>query len=217
MAADMTGAGRPRTIIFDLGKVLVDFDHMTFCRNLAAGCAVSADRIHERIFLSGLENLFDSGRLSAAAFFEAARTELRLDLDMDRFAELWSDIFILNEKTALLLESLRGRYRLLCLSNTNPWHFSWCRRHFSVLEVFDDYILSYEEQCCKPEDAIFKKALDKAQAPASRCIYIDDMAANIRAAARFDMTACLFTSADGLARDLTKAGVVFRQARSIRR
>ncbi len=41
LTTDIRMTGVPQTIIFDLGKVIVDFDHMTFCRNASRYCPAS--------------------------------------------------------------------------------------------------------------------------------------------------------------------------------
>jgi len=206
--ASSQNTGSPfRTIIFDLGKVIVDFDHMTFCTNLASFCPLPASVIYEHIFHAGLEKLFDSGKISPAQFFEAARTTLSLSIDMDHFSRLWSDIFTLQTGIDSLLNTLHGTYRLLCLSNTNPWHFNWCREHFAVLNIFDDFILSYEEKCCKPNGKIFIQALEKAHARPEQCIFIDDSADNVHAANQLNIRAFIFTSVDKLRQDLSEAGI----------
>jgi glucose-1-phosphatase len=207
MASSQYTGSPIRTIIFDLGKVIVDFDHMTFCDNLSSLCALPAEAVYEHIFLSGLEKLFDSGRLSPEAFFEAARTRLSLSIDMDHFSRLWSDIFSLNPGIDTLINGLKDKYRLLCLSNTNPWHFTWCRQHFAVLNMFDDFILSYEANCCKPDRAIFEIALGKANARPEQCIFIDDSADNVRGARQLNITAFIFTTVATLTQDLSAAGI----------
>ncbi len=207
MAAQQNSTSPPRTFIFDLGKVIVDFDHMTFCANLAPFCSVPAAAVYDRIFRSGIEKRFDSGSLSPAAFFEAVRAELSFTIDMDHFSRLWCDIFTLQEEIDELIRGLKGRYRLLCLSNTNPWHFTWCDDHFPVLNIFNDRILSYEEKCCKPDTAIYKRALAKAQAPAGQCFFIDDSAENAAAARELGIRAIVFTTPAALTRELTAAGI----------
>ena len=100
--------------------------------------------------------------------------------DIDLFARLWSDIFTLINGIEHLVERLKQQFQLICLSNTNPWHFSWCREHFKVLDAFDAFILSYEEGCCKPDLEIYRRALAKCQAPPDQCLYIDDMCRECR-------------------------------------
>jgi HAD superfamily hydrolase (TIGR01509 family) len=196
----------PQTIIFDLGKVIVDFDHMTFCRNASHYCEASPSAIYEKIFILGLERQFDDGTLSEEAFFKAACAGLGMRADIDLFERLWSDIFTLINGIELLVERLKQQSRLLCLSNTNPWHFSWCREHFKVLDAFDDFILSYEEGCCKPDLEIYRRALAKSRVQQDQCLYIDDSAENVAAARRLTMQGIVFISVDALEKELLERG-----------
>ena len=193
------------TIIFDLGKVIVDFDHMIFCRQVSQYCTLQPDEIHKKLF-SGLEKKFDSGALSPEEFFDTARTALGLNIDIDLFAYLWSNIFTLIKGIEPLIYGLGQHYRLLCLSNTNPWHYTWCRQHFKVLDAFDAFILSYELHCCKPDLEIYKIALKKAGASPKMCVYIDDIAENAAAARLLNMQAVVFSTVDTLEQTLLKNG-----------
>jgi len=195
-----------RTVIFDLGKVIVDFDHMIFCRNASLYCGLNPDRIYRKIFNAGIEKGFDSGALSPESFFAAACSALGLKMDIDHFAYLWSDIFSLTQGIGPLIYHLKKQSRLLCLSNTNPWHFNWCRQHFKVLDAFDAFILSYECHCCKPDSGIYKKALEKAGALPEMCVYIDDIPDNVSAARLLNMQAVVFTSAAELEQTLLSKG-----------
>jgi FMN phosphatase YigB (HAD superfamily) len=182
-----------RTIIFDLGKVIVDFDHMFFCRNASLHCDLNPDEIYRKIFHAGLEKSFDSGALTPEAFFDAASSTLGLKIEIDLFAYLWSDIFTIIKGIEALIDRLKQQYRLICLSNTNPWHFNWCRQHFKVLEAFDACILSYECHCCKPDLDIYKKTLEKAGTLPEMCLYIDDIADNVAAAQQLNMQGIVFS------------------------
>ncbi len=194
------------TIIFDLGKVIVDFDHMVFCRNASLHCDLSPDEIYRKIFHAGLEKRFDSGALTPEAFFNAVCSALSLKIDIGLFACLWSDIFTLTPGIESLINRLKQQYRLLCLSNTNPWHFNWCRQHFKVLEAFDACILSYECHCCKPDFGIYKKALKKTDALPAMCLYIDDIADNVAAARQLNMQGIVFSSVVELEQALLDSG-----------
>ena len=202
----MTSIAHTHTIIFDLGKVIVDFDHMIFCRNASLHCGLNPDGIYRKIFHAGLEKRFDNGVMTPEAFFDAACSALGLKIEIDLFAYLWSDIFTLINGIEALINRIKQQYRLLCLSNTNPWHFSWCKQHFKVLEAFDAFILSYECRCCKPGPGIYKKALEKAGALPEICLYIDDIADNVAAARQLNMQGIVFSSVDELEQTLLDNG-----------
>ena len=194
------------TFIFDLGKVIVDFDHMVFCRNTSLHCGLNPDEIYKKIFLAGIEKGFDSGELTPDAFFEAARSALDLKIDSELFAHLWSNIFTLTQGIEPFIYRLKKQSRLLCLSNTNPWHFNWCRQHFKVLDAFASFILSYECRCCKPDLDIYKIALKNSDSAPEMCIYIDDIAGNVAAARQLNMQGIVFSSVAGLEQTLRNEG-----------
>jgi FMN phosphatase YigB (HAD superfamily) len=194
------------TIIFDLGKVIVDFDHMIFCREVSRYCTLQPDEIHEKLFFSDLVIKFDNGAFSPANFFHTARSTLGLNIDIDLFAYLWSNIFTLIIGIEPLIQRLSKHYRLLCLSNTNPWHYTWCRQHFKVLDAFDEFILSYERHCCKPDLNIYKEALAKAASMPEMCLYIDDIPDNVAAARLLNMQGFVFSTVDALEQKLLRNG-----------
>ncbi|MCP4716638.1 MAG: HAD family phosphatase [Deltaproteobacteria bacterium] len=203
-----TPPGSIQTIIFDLGKVIVDFDHMAICRRLAQFCQHTPENIHTSIFASGLEADFDCGLISPEKFFGTAADNLTLTLDIERFKNAWNTIFTLNRGTEQIIRQLKPRYRLLCLSNTNLWQFEYCRQQYPVLKLFNEFILSYEVGQRKPEPEIYHQALQTAEAPAESCLYIDDIREYVDTAQRLGLQARRFTSAATLADDLRALNIL---------
>lgn len=191
-----------KTIIFDLGKVIVDFDHMQICCRLSRHCPHEPEMIYDTIFTSGLENRFDRGLISPENFYGSVREALSLNINIDRFKEIWENIFTLIPGIDGLLIRLKARYRLLCLSNTNVWHFEYCREKFPVLKNFNGFILSYQVGESKPSRAIFNAALDSAGALPSECIYIDDVPQYVEAARQLGMHGISFNTVEKLKQEL---------------
>ena len=105
-----------KAIIFDLGKVIVDFDHFIVCRKLALYSPCSPEQVYEKIFTSCLEEQLDKGQISPETFFKTARNELNIDIEIDQFRKIWGNIFSLNTGIEQLIKRLQGKYKLLCLS-----------------------------------------------------------------------------------------------------
>ncbi len=185
------------TIMFDLGQVIVTFDHMDLCRRASAYSPHAPEELFARMFSSGLVQRFETGLLEADAFYCEACRLLDLTVSLDQFKTLWMTIFTLNAPTAAIIERLRG-YRLLLLSNTNCWHFAYCLESYPVLRRFDAWILSYEVGACKPDRAIFQAALDRAAARPQQCVYIDDIEQYTEAARGLGIHAHTFTDAGRL-------------------
>lgn len=195
------------TIIFDLGKVIVDFDHMSVCERLAIRCDHTPEAIYEQIFTSGLESRFDCGLISPEVFYRQAVQRLSLDMPRDTFQEIWNTIFSLQEGIEALITRL-GAYRLVCLSNTNPWHFEHCRALFPVLERFDVFALSYQVGVRKPHPLIFREALQRAGAQPHQCLFIDDVAEFVDAARTCGIDGIVFLSVPRTVQELTRRGIL---------
>jgi putative hydrolase of the HAD superfamily len=193
-----------KVIIFDLGKVIVDFDHLVICRKLARYCTVAPNEICRKIFKSGLEAQFDEGNITIDKFYAKLREQLQLNITRDEFELIWNHIFKLNPGIAPLIKRLKKDYRLLCLSNTNMLHFEYCMKKFPLLQYFDDFILSYKIGKRKPHRKIFKAALTKAHCPAYACLYIDDIAEYVQTAEAMGMKAIHFKSVQQLKKQLKK-------------
>jgi len=179
--------------LFDLGNVLMGFDHRIFCRRLAAECPPwHEDDIVRIVFQSELNRGFEIGRIGGERFYQEARSLLGFTLSLDRFREIWCDIFWENPGMAALLRSLRGRARLVLVSNTNPWHLEYTRSRYTILEPFDKLVLSYEVGAVKPEARFFEAALEAAGTSPDRCLYFDDLEENVEAAARLGVPSVLF-------------------------
>jgi len=191
-----------KVIIFDLGKVIVDFDHFVICRGLSRYCTFTPNEIYQKIFASGLEAQFDEGSITAYKFIINLKEQLQLNIAMDDFKLIWNRIFKLNPGIAPLIKRLKKDFRLLCLSNTNILHFEYCMKKFALLQYFDAFILSYKIGKRKPHRKIFRAVLTKAHCPAHECLYIDDIAEYVRTAEAMGMKAIHFKSVQQLKKQL---------------
>ena len=197
------------TIIFDLGNVLLFHDNDRIHRGLAdlAGCSVAEAR--RRLHDGGLWRAFDEGRLTPAAFHAELCRRLGIAWEFEGFVRLWNGIFTPNEPALALVERLRGRYRLVILSNTNPVHLAHIRAaHGRILAPFDHVVASCEAGCGKPDPAAFRLALELAGAEPRETVFIDDLEPYVHAAEGLGLTGVPFTGAPQLERALAALGVL---------
>jgi len=179
--------------LFDLGNVLMGFNHRIFCRRLAAECPPwQEDDILRIVFQSEINRDFEIGKIDGEEFYREACQQLACTLPMDRFREIWCDIFWENPGMSRLLRTLKTQARLVLVSNTNPWHLAYTRSRFAILEPFDRLVLSYEVGAVKPEARFFEAALKAAETPPEQCLYFDDIEENVRAAARLGIPSVQF-------------------------
>lgn len=86
------------------------------------------------------------------------------------------------------LMTLRERFHLCLLSNTNPFIMAFTRSNkFStdgqpISHYFDTLFCSYEMNVCKPDPDIFIKALATDKMKAEETVFVDDSRKNIETA-----------------------------------
>lgn len=196
-----------RTVISDLGNVLLRFDHMRACRELARLCPWSPEQIYASVFESGLVEDYDLGRISSDAFGLGCKERLQLDLGVESIREIWSNIFHPVEGMEQVIRSLKGNYTLVLLSNTNEWHFEHCLARHPVVSLFDHYALSYRLGCRKPDPLVFREALAMAGGVPEETLFFDDIRAYVDAAAGLGLRGICFECREQLLREMRGEGV----------
>lgn len=197
-------------IYFDLGNVIVNFDHETGCRQVSSLTGVPVDRVRELIFEAGSQIAYETGKISSRQFVDTFASESNTQPDLEKFLIAASDIFEVNREIIPLITQLRAvSFPMGILSNTCPAHWDFlCQPEFAALyELFDKYILSYEAGSMKPDRKIYDDAIDLAGVPASRIFFVDDREENVQGAIDAGIDAHLFTSALDVYRLLEQRGV----------
>jgi putative hydrolase of the HAD superfamily len=196
-----------KAIIFDLGRVLVDFDFERWFQAVESFCPYEAAEIRRRIAATDLVERFETGLTEPPDFVAQLCGILALDIDYAGFCRLWSSIFTDPLIPEAMLEGLAARYRLVLLSNTNAIHFEMIRENYAMLRHFHERILSYEVHAMKPRCEIFQAALERCGCRPEECFYTDDIAAYVEAAQRLGMDAVQFESLAQLERELKARGI----------
>jgi len=196
-----------KAVIFDLGRVLVNFDFKRGYTALEGLCRYGAAEIPKRLSTCGLVERFETGLIEPRDFVAQMSAVLDMKIDYDRFCVIWSSIFTDTLVPEEMLTGLAARYRLMLLSNTNAIHFEMLRASHPMLRHFHDLVLSYEVKAMKPGPEIFETAIQRAGCRAEECFYTDDIEANVRAARSLGMDAVQFESAAQLEREFETRGI----------
>lgn len=197
-----------KSVISDLGNVIIFFDNHIFFRKIASYSPFSAEEIAEMVFdYSDIIRSFDMGKMTPEEFYTRVIKTLKAKIDYETFFPLYNDVFSLNPPTLKILRKLKSNYRLLLLSNTDVKRFGFVREKFPDILVFDEYILSYEVGCMKPDSQIYNVALKKAEADAGECVFIDDREENIEAAEKIGINCIHFGPQTDLETELRKMDI----------
>ncbi len=197
-----------KTLIFDLGNVIVPFDFTRAYRRFEALTGQPPEQVRAQLSASGLFPKLECGQIEPADFVHRIGELLNAPMPMAEFRDLWVSIF--DREPAIpesLFARLRERYRLLLLSNTNGIHFGWIHETFPLLRHFDHFVLSHEVKAMKPDPAIFAHAISHARAEPGECFFTDDIADYVEGARRQGIDAEQFLGLDKLLVDLRRRGV----------
>jgi putative hydrolase of the HAD superfamily len=197
-----------RTIVFDLGNVLIPFDWQRGYQAFAQASPYPAEEVRRRIKETGLFDGFERGRVEPRAVAERVSAFLGLNVSFDRFREIWSSIFL--PETLLgddMLARLHARYRLLLLSNTDAIHYNWVREKYPILRHFDHSVLSFELGLRKPEPGIYQETIARANCEPGEIFFADDREDNVAGALAAGIDAVQFQSGEQLERELKSRGV----------
>lgn len=197
-----------KSVIFDLGKVLIAFDFTRGYAGMEKLCGYPAAEIPRRLASTDLVRRFESGLVEPEDFVAELSRILDLRVTYGQFCEIWSSIFLpeplLPES---LLEGLSRRYRLLLLSNTNAIHFRMLEETYPMLRHFHDKVLSYRVGAMKPSPAIYREAIARAGCRPGECFFTNDIAEYVAGATREGMDAVRFESREQIERELKARGI----------
>lgn len=168
-------------VVFDLGKVLVDFDFSIAARKIAARGTMPAEQVRVIVQESPALVRLESGVTTNEGFYEEVRELTGFRGSFDEFATTFADIFTPMDEMIALHERVRARgLPTYILSNTNGLAISHIRRTFPFFSTFDGYIFSYEIKAMKPDEPIYEALERLAGRKGPAILYVDDRVENLK-------------------------------------
>ncbi|MFC1709589.1 HAD family hydrolase [Candidatus Omnitrophota bacterium] len=199
-----------RVILFDLGRVLIDFDHTIAVKKIMQFCDLDEKGIYDLFFDSDVTDKFEKGQISSEEFFDEVRRLLNAKISYEEFVPIWNEIFTVHQGMPEILESLKDNYSLYLVSNINKLHFEYLGQQFSYCFKFFSYLfLSYELGLRKPDPKIYKFIIDYLATKPQNIVYTDDRIELIDAALKSGIDAFLFQSTDLFKEELSKRNIKF--------
>lgn len=180
-----------RNIVFDMGKVLVDYVADAVCRHYMC----DEGEIHEvctSVFISPEWVFLDMGVMSE----EEALSRMQSRLETPHAKEMaalcfwhWHEYNMWPmEGMDALIKSLhhKGCGIYLC-SNASVRLLTCYRELIPGIEYFDGILFSAEEGCMKPQKEIYQRLFARFGLKAEECYFIDDQPLNIEGAKKCGM------------------------------
>jgi len=178
-------------LLFDFGGVLIDIDFDRVFARWAELAAVPFGHVKSRFEHGETYMAHERGEIDAAAFYQAQRAALGIDLTDADFEAGWQRVFGPEiAPTVALLPRLAARIPIHLFSNTNKVHHDyWKRRYAQALRPLQRQFISCEMGLRKPDAAAFEAVARELGVPLERILFFDDTAANIEGARAAGMRA----------------------------
>ena len=192
---------RPDFVYFDLGNVLLFFDHNLAMRKMARIAGVSAAQMHSIVMESKLQIEYETGLISGTQFVDRIADSIGRKLDTSEMLHAAADMFVPNQHILQALHAVRELgIPMGLLSNTCEAHWKWIVElgYPQVVGWFSPIILSYEVKSMKPQSLIYEEAERISGYKSHQIFFTDDRHDNVEAAAKAGWTAEVFVNADRL-------------------
>ncbi|MCR4810055.1 MAG: HAD family phosphatase [Prevotella sp.] len=184
-----------KTIIFDLGGVIITINHDEAVRRFEAlGLKDAAQRL-DPYTQGGIFGDLEEGKIDAEDFRRELSLLIGREVTYEECRYAWlgycGDI---PQRNLDMLQRLRDMgYRVVLLSNTNPYMMSFIRstdfdgKGHSIDHYLDALYLSYQMKVMKPNETFFRLVLMAEQSSPFDCLFVDDGPRNVAAASQVGM------------------------------
>ena len=199
-------------ILFDLGGVLVELAGVDQMISWSPGIATH-EELWRRWLGSDAVRRFETGAIGRDDFTLAVIDEFGCPVGAEEFlgAFTWWPRSVYPGAFELL-QSLRDRYRLASVSNTNEIHWDRFSNAWQLDAAFHHNFPSYLVGKLKPDAEYFEHVLAELDVPAQRVLFVDDNAINVEAAATLGMHTRRVAGVDGARRALVELGLLQQEA-----
>lgn len=181
-----------KSIIIDLGGVIITLDQQQAVRRFEELGLKNAEHLLDPYRQSGIFGDLERGAIDADTFRSELSKLVGRDLTFDECRHAW--LGYCKEVPARNLEALKRLraegYRLILLSNTNPYMMSWVMSPefdgmgHSLKHYMDACYTSYELGVMKPDTEFFHKVLLAEHTPPSEILFVDDGPRNVAVASQ---------------------------------
>ena len=181
-----------KNIVFDFGGVIVTLDHDEATRRFKALGLTDAVRQLDPYTQTGIFGALEEGKITAEDFRRELSAMVGREVTYEECKYCWlgyrKEVPVRNLN--LLRRLKKEGYRLILLSNTNPFMMDWAESEefdglgHSVLDYFDAAYMSFRVGCMKPDERFFRTVLTEEGIVPDETLFIDDGPRNVEKASQ---------------------------------
>ena len=194
-----------KNLIFDLGGVIITLAPDEALRRFKSLGLENAEKQMDAYTQMGIFGQLEEGKISAEAFREELSRQVGREVTYDECRHAWLGYVkeVPQRNLDALLRLRSEGYRIILLSNTNPYMMSWVRstefdgHGHSIDYYMDACYLSYQLGVMKPDTEFFHRVLMTEKIMASETLFIDAGPRNVAPASQMGIrTYCPQNGAD---------------------
>ena len=192
------------TVLFDLGKVLLDWDPRYFYRTVFGDNEDAMERFLSEAAPPSWVLETDAGKTMAQAIAERQRVYPQHADMLALWPEGWTSMLrgeIAGTATIMAELKSRGR-RLFALTNFSTETWPLAKARCPSLALLEDAIVSGEHGLVKPDPRIYALAITRCRLDPARTVFVDDLMVNVEAARTCGLHALHFTGPEKLRAEL---------------
>ncbi|HUR32050.1 MAG TPA: HAD family hydrolase [Saprospiraceae bacterium] len=178
---------KAKTLLFDLGNVIIDLDINKAFESLQQLCKRDANQ-------SKIDNViqkYECGQVSTEIFINTLLSQSYSDVQALDIIEAWNSMLLgIPDKRLRMLRELKQIYNVYLLSNTNWLHLEWVHRYMKTAHGVDDFENEFFHKAYyshvvgdrKPKPSLFQYVIKDAALYPEETLYMDDVQENINTA-----------------------------------
>lgn len=194
-----------RCILFDLGGVVITIDQDQAVKRFKEIGLKDAEKRLDPYTQSGIFGDLEAGAISAEQFRVELSKSVGRELTFQECRYAWTGYCkeVPQRNLETLLKLREQGYRIVLLSNTNPYMMDWALSNdfdgdgHSLKYYFDELYMSFQVKLMKPNDLFYRHVLRKEKLFPQECLFVDDGPRNVAAASQMGIqTYCPKNGAD---------------------
>lgn len=169
-----------RNVVFDVGRVLINFGYDEFFALLRSR---GAQIIDEADFAEKVDLIpYEHGQISDDDFLDRLGDLLSDSLSKEDLAAAWNNIFDPIEEMLDFTRKLNQQCQVFMLSNTSRMHWQHLQQRYGLNDLCRDMVASYEVGVMKPDAAIYRACEERFDVRPENTIFVDDKLDNVNGA-----------------------------------
>ncbi len=194
-----------KNIVFDLGGVIMTIDQNQAVSRFKEIGLTEAESYLDPYTQTGVFGELEEGLITAEDFRRELSEIIGKVLSFDECEYAWRGYCkeLPQRNLDALVKLKQEGYRLILLSNTNPFMMHWAlsdqfdRNGHSLNDYFDALYLSYQNRMMKPNEHFFRKMMMSEKILPQETLFVDDGPRNVAAASELGIhTFCPVNGAD---------------------